>query len=251
MAPLAFLAVYAGGVWFQGLLALGAVVMAWEWETLCCKRFSWAGGVLAVGGVGVVALGAFHPIEALLLIIPILLGVWVGCRGRERRKDLVWLVVGTFYITLPVLALVWIRLGTDSGLNTVLWLFFAVWATDTGGYVCGRTIGGPKLMPRISPNKTWAGLIGGAVWAMMVGVLFALWNEHSIVGLLICSFILALVAQAGDLWESWVKRYFDAKDSGTIIPGHGGLFDRIDGLLSASLYVAVLCALREGNIYLW
>ncbi len=251
MAPLAFLAIYAGGWWFQGVVVAGAVVMAWEWENLCCRRFSSAGALLALTGGGVALLGVYSPVLCFLLIALSLLGIVALCH-RDRRRDMRWLMIGVFYITIPVWALIWIRLSGMDGLVLSLWLFCCVWATDTGAYVCGRTIGGPKLIPRISPNKTWAGLIGGGGWAMLVGGVFAVWNEYSLAGFLLCSLILAFVAQAGDLWESWVKRCFGAKDSSAIIPGHGGLLDRVDGLLFASVFVALLSLLREESmVFLW
>ena len=250
MIPLAFWAIYAGGAWFQGMAVISAAIMAWEWEQLCCKRFSPAGMLLAVGGIGAALLGGSHPLWVWALLFSVLVclgGFWF----TRRRDNVVWLVVGAFYITLPILALTWLRLDADNGLDLTLWLFVSVWATDTGAYVCGRTIGGPKLMPKVSPNKTWAGAIGGIIWTMMVGGLYAVWSNHSVVGLVVCSIALSLIAQAGDLWESWVKRRFGVKDSSGLIPGHGGLLDRVDGLLSAGLFVAILCVLREENIFLW
>lgn len=250
MIPLAFWAIYAGGMWFQGLLILGAVIMAWEWEHLCCKRFKLAGLLLATGGVGAAVLGGSQSLWVWLLLFFILVCCG-GFRLTRHRDKVVWIIVGACYITVPILALTWVRLGVDNGLGLTLWLFVSVWATDTGAYVCGRMIGGPKLIPKVSPNKTWAGAIGGVVWAMMVGGLYAVWSAHSVVGLVACSIALSVIAQAGDLWESWIKRCFGAKDSGALIPGHGGLLDRVDGLLSAALFVAILCVLREEGILLW
>lgn len=250
MIPLAFLAIYAGGMWFQGVLMLGAAIMAWEWQHLCWGRFEPAGVLLAIGGIGAAALGGSHPVWVWILLFFILVccsGFWL----TRHRDKVVWSIVGACYVTVPILALAWLRLGSDNGLGLTLWLFVAVWATDTGAYVCGRMIGGPRMIPKVSPNKTWAGAIGGVVWAMMVGGLYAVWSAHSVAGLVACSIVLSVIAQGGDLWESWVKRRFGAKDSGALIPGHGGLLDRVDGLLSAALFVAILCVLREEDVLLW
>ena len=114
----------------------------------------------------------------------------------------------------------------------VFWLLAVVWATDIGAYFAGRGIGGPKLAPSISPNKTWAGLIGGALSAGLVGTLAAGLTDSDATLLVVGGMILAVVAQGGDLLESWCKRHFGVKDSSHIIPGHGGILDRVDGLLA-------------------
>ena len=123
----------------------------------------------------------------------------------------------------------------------VLWLFVTVWSCDTGAYISGRSIGGPKLAPRISPNKTWAGLLGGILAAVVASVLLALISgSGSIVLFAIQGTLLALISQCGDLAESSLKRRFDVKDSGNLIPGHGGILDRVDGVLFAAPTLALL-----------
>jgi len=149
---------------------------------------------------------------------------------------------------LPVLSLVWIR---ALGWQTLLWTLGIVWATDIGAYAAGRAIGGPKLLPRVSPKKTWAGLAGGVLSAALVGAYAARWSGMGIAGLSLLSAGLAVVAQAGDLAESWVKRYFGVKDSSGIIPGHGGVLDRVDGLLAVAPVVAAVCMALEGGLPEW
>lgn len=153
-------------------------------------------------------------------------------------------------MALPILALVWLR--EHGGLSTLIWIFIVVWVTDIGGYVFGKKIGGPKLSPSISPNKTWAGLLGGAVSAMVAGALVAfLVNPEAVWTLIFCSGGLAIVEQISDLSESYVKRRFGVKDSGHIIPGHGGVLDRVDGLVLTAPVVALATYIAQGGITAW
>jgi phosphatidate cytidylyltransferase len=152
---------------------------------------------------------------------------------------------GVLYLGAPALSLLWLRNAHESGYALVLWLFFIVWATDTFAYAAGRGIGGPRLAPRLSPNKTWAGLAGGVAGAALIGGGFA----HSRGGIALTAAALAaglaVVAQLGDLFESWLKRNVGLKDSGDLIPGHGGLLDRVDGLLFAAPAFAAVMLLSQ------
>jgi phosphatidate cytidylyltransferase len=134
----------------------------------------------------------------------------------------------------------WLRALPGEGLQTLFWVLALVWAVDTGAYFAGRAIGGPKLAPRISPNKTWAGLGGGVAAALLVGIAAAALTGAKALPLAFISAGLAFVEQAGDLMESAIKRRFNAKDAGRLIPGHGGLLDRVDGLIATLLAVAAL-----------
>jgi phosphatidate cytidylyltransferase len=164
----------------------------------------------------------------------------------------VWMVFGAAYVGLALYGLWRVRALPDVGLFFAAWLFLMVWATDIGAYVFGRTIGGPKIAPAISPSKTWAGLFGGIVFAAIIMmIMYAalkgsyLWDGRPMdwVGfvypefwtLVVASVPLVVLAQAGDFFESWMKRRAGVKDSGTLIPGHGGLFDRVDGLLPVAI----------------
>ncbi len=207
LAPVVLATVYAGRPYFEILVALGAIIMAWEWARMCQ--------------------GAI--------------------RGRH-----IWLLAGLGYIVLPCLALLHLRALPGIGMETVFWLLVVVWAADTGGYAFGRVIGGPKLLPTISPNKTWAGLIGAILMAGTAGMLTALALGKDTVMLLgALSGALGAISQAGDLVESWVKRYFGVKDTGGAIPGHGGLLDRVDGLLAAAIAVALMETAVKSSILLW
>ena len=169
------------------------------------------------------------------------------CAGR-----FFWRSWGFIYIAGPCWSLIYLRSDPAFGIETLFWLFTVVWAADTGAYACGRLIGGPKLAPVISPNKTWAGLLGGLGAAGIVGVVTAMILEkESGMALAGWSAAVGAVSHAGDLGESWLKRHFGVKDMGNILPGHGGLFDRVDGLLAAAVAVAVISVLGESGILIW
>ena len=186
----------------------------------------------------------------------ILIGLAALIMAQEWKKlckgHVFWLIVGFFYISLPCLALLSLRANTSYGQETLFWLLSIVWAADTGAYIFGRLIGGWKLAPIISPNKTWSGFIGGIVLASIAGISVALLLklEASILMLLLSAFIGAF-SQAGDLVESWFKRYFEVKDTGCIIPGHGGLLDRVDGLLVAASVVSIIDIFSQNGIFTW
>lgn len=155
---------------------------------------------------------------------------------------LVWTLTGSGYIAFAIAALLTLRWSDVLGAQTIYWLFILVWSADTAAYFTGRTLGGPKLAPRLSPKKTWSGFIGALFGAAGVGAVLAIYLDKSnIWSLVACSAVLGGISQGGDLLESWFKRRFHRKDMSGLIPGHGGLFDRVDGLLAA----AVACWLGQ------
>jgi len=233
LAPLILLDIYVGGMWFDLLMILAAGLMGWEWARMCGEGRLRPGGFVAIAAlIGVplaFALGASQHAFIELLIGAALAG---AVTFFLHPKQFAWIVLGTLYIGIACLALLWLRNVPEEGRNLVFWLLAVVWATDIGAYFAGRGIGGPKLAPRISPNKTWAGLIGGMLAAGLVGVLAAGLLGRDAMLLVVGGMILAIIAQGGDLLESWSKRRFGVKDSSHIIPGHGGILDRVDGLLA-------------------
>ncbi|WP_420131940.1 phosphatidate cytidylyltransferase [Rhodopseudomonas sp.] len=156
-----------------------------------------------------------------------------------------WTASGLGYAALALIASVLIRRDPDYGFVSLILIFLIVWGTDIGGYFAGRGIGGPKLWPRVSPKKTWAGAIGGLVLSLAVALGFAIAGLGKIVPLLILAAILSTVSQLGDLFESAVKRRFGVKDSSHIIPGHGGLLDRLDGYVAAVALAALVGVARD------
>lgn len=244
MAPPVLLAVYYGSPAFGIMAALFAVAMGWEWQHICRGRFGAAGVAICVGGGAAGILAATWPLAALAVsVTAAVVAALIAPRGADRPSPL-WEAAGALYVAVPVAALVWLR--EAAGVPTLVWLFLVVWATDIGGYAAGKTIGGPLLAPAISPKKTWAGAGGGMVLALAVGVLVAQWLAVPVGPLLWASAAVSVVSQIGDLAESKVKRRFGVKDSGAIIPGHGGVLDRVDGLLAAAPVVAAAVLIGWG-----
>lgn len=243
MVPVALLAVWVNSLIFSLLAAVAAAVMTWEWDRMTRGRFSQSGKLAALAVAGAALLAPQMPFSALGL-------VWVATLAVAAISRSGWLAMGSLYVGLPVIALCWVR--EAGGVETLVWLLLVVWATDSGAYFFGRTIGGPKLAPRISPNKTWAGLLGGMVCAAIVGATAPLWAGGGS-PLLLAEFgaFLAVTAQIGDLFESSIKRRFNVKDSSQIIPGHGGVLDRVDGLIAAAPLVALAVVATGGGLEMW
>lgn len=243
MAPLALLIVWLGSPFFDALVAVAAAIMVWEWDRICRGRFGNTGRMSAVAIAVAVLMSVHLPLPALAVVWVVMLAAAVFSRSG-------WLAMGTLYIGVPMVALVWLR--AEAGVGTLFWLLLVIWATDTGAYLFGRTIGGPKLAPRISPKKTWAGLIGGMLCAGLIGgaVAFYLGNPGWI-KLVALAAVLAVVSQIGDLFESSVKRRFGVKDSSNIIPGHGGILDRVDGLIAAVPVVALMVLWFGSGLESW
>jgi len=204
LAPAVLWVVFVGGVAFEIMVALAAMVLVYEWTKMVGRNF------------------------------------W-------------WLVLGGVYISAAIFAIWWLREGNESGLFYFVWILVVVWATDIGGYVFGMTIGGPKLAPSISPNKTWSGFIGGISLATIGGYSVVMYFSDqaqisNIAPVIALGVGMSIVSQLGDLFESKIKRRFGVKDSGNAIPGHGGLFDRVDGLMAASIAMALLNSMVGGGI---
>jgi phosphatidate cytidylyltransferase len=229
--------VLLGGWFFAALLLVAVVVMASEWARLAGNPDSavrrlvlWPSILIPAAAI---VLGMNDAMSAALMLLGAGCAVSAGLAALVRGAPVNRTAGGVLYIGLPTLALLWLR-NTSEGAALVLWLFFVVWATDTCAYFAGRTIGGPRLAPSLSPKKTWAGLGGGMLGAALVGGAFTLGCGGAVLWAAAFAAALAVVAQLGDLFESWLKRRVDVKDSGDLIPGHGGFLDRVDGLLFAA-----------------
>lgn len=207
------IAEWLGGLYFDLLMALVMILGIHEWFTLCKTQTVIRPGML----------------RSLILVL------------------------GTMYIAFACLSLTWLRATHPDGAMFVLTVLLAVWASDTAAYFVGSTVGGPKLMPAISPKKTWSGLIGGMIGAALVGVGMAYFGDaaDNVMPIVLFAIMIGVLAVVGDLIESFVKRRFGVKDSGSLIPGHGGILDRIDGLLAAAIGAAVLSALMPEQVELW
>jgi phosphatidate cytidylyltransferase len=178
------------------------------------------------------------------LAAAVVLWEWAGLVGV---RNFGWVAVGIFYAAAMFIAPVVLRADAQFGMAVILLLFAVVWTTDIVGYFAGRAIGGPKLAPSVSPKKTWSGAIAGLVVAVLIVVLATRFIPQAKVGVLIAlTIVLSIVSQAGDLAESALKRHFGAKDASQIIPGHGGVMDRLDGFWAATLCAAIIGVARGG-----
>lgn len=229
---------------FLVLVVAGAGVVAWEWGRLTRSPELDATTLIATVSVAILAVAiALNRAGYGFLLVGGAAAAIVFSPGTAFSRP--WAVAGLIYAALPVAALIWLRSDASFGAAAVIYLFAVAWTTDTASYAAGRLIGGPKLAPRISPNKTWSGLLAGILAPALVGYIAAtILKSGSPVRLALLSVVLAAACQLGDLLESWVKRRFGAKDSSRIIPGHGGLLDRIDGLMMGAV-LAGLVALRD------
>ena len=252
LAPLVAGAIYIGSPVYDLLVLAAIVVMAWEWRRLCAaQHFDTAGIIMTIAVVGATGLTWFQQVGlAVLLVAAGALIVFFMIAGSEGKSS-IWTIAGLLAVGLTGISLILIRrIGDDW--SVTMWLLVAVWATDINAFLVGRTVGGPKLAPKISPGKTWSGLIGGIVGAVGWSVIWALWTGVEQVGTVaLLGAAIAIFAQLGDLGVSRVKRRYGVKDTGTLIPGHGGLLDRVDGIMGA-VPVAILCiVLARGDMSLW
>ena len=236
------------GTWVFGIFWLiAAVAVWWEWTALVSgrtvgNRLLFFLGTSALMLAMVVAEFSTTRTRAPMLIIA-LGALAAGVFAEAERR--IWLAAGVLYAGTLLTAPILLRRDVELGLVAILFLFALVWATDIVGYFTGRALGGPKLAPSISPNKTWSGAIGGAIGGMLAGgaiaVLAGLGNLFAIA---LVAFGLSAAAQAGDLFESAIKRRFGAKDAGRLIPGHGGVMDRLDGFIAAAAVAVALGIIR-------
>lgn len=238
---------WLGGIAFRFLAALIALAIVYEWMTMSQRPGDLQVKTVAAAGacVAMFALAAGFSAETVILLTAVsalLVLALAVVRGTARELSL-----AVAYAGAAALSLAFLRADTTSGLKAILFLFAIVWATDILAYFVGRALGGPKLAPRISPGKTWSGAIGGAAGGVIGGVLIAaMAGSDRLFSLGLIALLLSVVAQLGDLFESAIKRRHGAKDSGTWIPGHGGIMDRVDGLVAAAFALYLIGAAVGG-----
>jgi phosphatidate cytidylyltransferase len=226
---------YLGGVAFRLLAALIAGAIFYEWSAMSRGAASARYQLVAAVLLAVVLLALLLGYSALSVFVLLGLSVAASLLDSGIGGQGLWTPAGLAYAGLSGLSLALLRDGDQTGLTAILFLFAVVWATDIAAYFVGRSLGGPKLAPAISPGKTQSGAIGGAVGGVIAGIALAAFAGLGNLPLLaLVAFLLSVVSQAGDLFESWVKRRHGVKDSGTLIPGHGGVMDRVDGLVAAA-----------------
>lgn len=243
MVAVALAALWSGPYAFGALVLLAGILMCWEWGRIVRGRefdfafFIHAGTLVlsfVLGALGYAALATAILLAGAITLIQIQFG--------ERS---ILSAVGVLYTGLPALSLLWIRGDEPHGFMAVLFLLLLVVVTDTAAFATGRLAGGPKLWPAISPNKTWSGLIGGVSASALAAGLVAFYLGGSVRTMASMGFVLGLFAQAGDLAESALKRRFGVKDASNLIPGHGGVLDRLDGVVAVAIAAALFAVVRD------
>lgn len=236
MIPVVIGALYVGFPYLHLAALIFGGLMAWEWSNMIPNKNA---VVYAVTYSLCIVSAIVFPstLGIALLTLGSAFFIWFKAKEEDHRG---LLTLGVFYITIGFGSVVW--LYNTVGFIDTLWFLLMVWSVDTGGYIFGSTIKGPKLAPKISPNKTWAGLIGGALLSVVVSIIYCklFSTQDHIVFYAVLGGIIAVVAQIGDLVESHIKRSLNIKDSSNLIPGHGGAFDRVDGLIFAAPLVFLL-----------
>ena len=244
LVPLAVGAAYAGGPYWMALATLGAAGLFIEWQMLVKGAQT---AVLGAGVFGLVLIATAlnkHDVGMALIMI----GAGVIATGAFTTNDArLWAPTGMVYAGAAQLAAILIRQDSEHGFAALMFVLLIVWLTDILGYFCGRGFGGPKLWVRVSPNKTWAGAIGSTLGGLVFAIVYAWAGFGEVLPLAILGVALSVIAQLGDLFESAVKRHFGVKDSSHLIPGHGGLLDRLDGLVAAVVAAALIGAVRSGT----
>jgi phosphatidate cytidylyltransferase len=247
MGSVALAAAWIGGFVFAAFWWLASSVVLWEWQRL-------VGGArlierVAAGAIAL-ALAALAALHNSIAGVAAALVLGAGAVGWiAGRREGPWAGAGALYAGALVASVVLLRISPSFGMAAILWLFGVVWGTDIAAYFAGRLIGGPRLWPSVSPGKTWAGAIVGAFAGAVLGLMLGAWTNR-----LAAPFWLglatAIVSELGDLFESALKRRFGVKDSSGLIPGHGGLMDRLDAFTSASFFAAVVATLHPKGDYI-
>jgi phosphatidate cytidylyltransferase len=241
LIPAVVACVWFGGYWFLAFTIVLGCLIAHEWTSIVHPRnraqYAFHMAAAIIGAV----LTAFvdTPLAASAVLGLALLSI-LFVRFGDRPKSF-WSYLGIFYVGLPVIAFTLLRQDPVYGSAAILWILLIVWGADILAYFAGRTIGGPKLAPRISPKKTWAGLAGAIVGSTSASMVFAYFLKfESWAMLAVLAAGLAVAEQGGDLFESSLKRHYGVKDSGRLIPGHGGVIDRVDGLITVAVLAAII-----------
>jgi phosphatidate cytidylyltransferase len=238
---------WIGGIVFVAFWWIAAVVVLWEWLRLVdADRFieRVAVGTLGIALAALLALnGSPFGATAALLVT----AATIGFLGGSSRR--IWTAAGALYAGALVVSLALLRTSPNYGLAAVLWLFAVVWGADIAAFFGGRLIGGPRLWASVSPGKTWSGAVVGALVGAALGLALGPWTNR-IDRLFLLGLATAVVSELGDLFESALKRRFGVKDSSNLIPGHGGLMDRLDAFLAASVFAALVAAVNGKGSYI-
>jgi phosphatidate cytidylyltransferase len=245
LVPLAVGTAYVGGWPFALFWGLAAMGVLWEWTSLVARADQRS--VLATGAASLALAVALTVTGYLLAAVIVLAMGALGAAALALAERRMWVAGGIPYAGALAVAPIVLRSDNENGFLAVIFLFAIVWTTDIAAYFVGRTVGGPKLMPQVSPKKTWAGALAGVVAAVVVALaLVKVAAQTDLFSIAMLAVALSVFAQGGDLFESFLKRRFGAKDSSHLIPGHGGLMDRLDGFVTASVVAALIGLARGG-----
>lgn len=246
LIPIVLLDVWLGGVWYEIFVLLIGVLIAREWVRLALgdQDFQLALHVLAVLAAGILPFGPGFLAAAGIIAVAWAMSVALA---RTTGSKAIWPYLGIPYGAGATMALMVLGTDREFGALAIVWLMAVIWAADSLAYFAGRTIGGPKLAPVLSPKKTWAGLGGAITGGILASVFVAVVaGLNSLTMLAVLGGLLAVVGQAGDLFKSALKRFYGVKDAGQLIPGHGGVLDRVDGLIAAAMVAALIGTLHSG-----
>ena len=254
MGGLALASAWIGGFIFVAFWWLASIIVLWEWQRLVGGRRLAERVALGALVMALIALLALHNSTLGVIVGLVFAAGAVGWLAGPREGP--WAGAGALYAGALVASAALLRMSPSYGLAAILWLFAVVWGADIAAYFAGRMIGGPRLWPSVSPGKTWAGAIVGAVAGALLGLLLARWTNR-FAALFWLGLATAIVSELGDLFESALKRRFGVKDSSGLIPGHGGLMDRLDAFTAASVFAAVVAGLNArgpfiaGGLFQW
>jgi phosphatidate cytidylyltransferase len=242
LVPLVLWTVHLGEGYFLMLISVGFALLATEWSLMATPaipgRMACAITLTGLGAIFTTYLG--HPVLGLWVLV--FGSMCIAVYAHRLGARYIHAAYGALYIGLPGVTLIWLRADDLTGRDWVYFAFLIAWAADSAAYLAGKLFGGPKLWVKYSPNKTWSGFAGGLVAGMLIAGLLSDFTHlfRSSTSAQIVGLLTALATMAGDLWESMLKRRFGVKDSGTLIPGHGGLLDRVDGLLFAIVVIGAI-----------
>lgn len=241
LIPVVLLCVWFGGLWFQIFVFLFGCLIAGEWSRIVHSGNQ--GQYLL--HLGAALLGVLAPGMLALWVVALLVAALAAVSSflvySQNAAASHWSYLGIWYVGLPAIALSVLRSDVEFGALAIVWICVIVWSADIFAYFAGRIIGGPKLAPAISPKKTWAGLAGAVFGSAIASLIFANFAQLESIGILTAlAGVLAIVEQGGDLFESALKRFHNVKDAGSLIPGHGGVIDRVDGLIAVSVAAVLI-----------
>ncbi|MFT5489395.1 MAG: phosphatidate cytidylyltransferase [Alphaproteobacteria bacterium] len=250
LIPVALICIWLGSPWFAAMLAIVILAAGAEWRTIAVIERTGLRMLSIMVPLFVLVVSEVAVPSAGLFVLVVGLALTIGTFAAPINER-IWSLVAHIHLSLAVVALLYLREQPETGLDLVVFLFAIVWMSDIGGYVAGRLVGGPRLAPGISPNKTWAGAAGAVLFSLAMAAVMTHLADVPSEPVLGIAFVLSLATQCGDLFESWIKRHFDVKDSGTLIPGHGGVLDRVDGVLFAAPALALIALLFGTDFIVW